>query len=254
MLASAVATLAAIVYPITQVLLLAIAGLLLLHRKHGRSAFVLLAAATGWLYLCSTAMFANALMANLESHFVPRSMQATEPAEVIVLLGGAMRGDVHMGSLPDMNQQADRLVKAVSLYRAGKAPMVLLSGGAHPENRPEAQQMKDLLQVMGVPPQAMLLESRSRTTYDNARYTAEILRARDIKRIILVTSGFHMRRAAAVFRAQGLEVQAAPTDFQRVVAADGGLGLSPAVSNLTRTTLAFHELMGYLVYRLRGWL
>lgn len=249
----AAAALAAFVYPITQVLFLSVTGLVLLHRKHVRSAFVLLAAATGWLYLCSTAMFANALMANLEGHFVPRSLQATETAEVIVLLGGAMRGDVHMGTLPDMNQQADRLVNAVSLYRAGKAPLLLLTGGAHPEYRPEAQQMQDLLQVMGVPPQAMLLETRSRTTYDNARFTAELLQARDVQRIILVTSGFHMRRAVAVFRAQGLDVAAAPTDFQRMVDVDGGLGLSPAVRNLNRTTLAFHELVGYQVYRLRGW-
>ena len=63
-----------------------------------------------------------------------------------------------------------------------------------------------------------------------------------------------MRRAAAAFRAQGVEVRPAPTDFQRIVSAGGGIGLTPGVNNLLRTTLAFHELVGYEVYRWRGWL
>ena len=256
--ASAIAALApllaAFVYPLTQVLLLAVIGLLLLWRRHLRGATVLLAVATMWLYLCSTSLFAGFLMGSLERHFVPRAMSVIAPAEVIVLLGGAMRGDAHMGSLPDMNQQADRLVHAVALYRAGKAPVLLLSGGAHPENRPEAEQMRDILRVMAVPPGAMLLETQSRTTHDNARFSAAMLRERGVQRVILVTSAFHMRRAAAAFAAQGIEVTPAPTDFQRLVGAGGGLGLSPSVANLNRTTLALHELVGYQVYRLRGWL
>jgi uncharacterized SAM-binding protein YcdF (DUF218 family) len=63
-----------------------------------------------------------------------------------------------------------------------------------------------------------------------------------------------MRRAVAAFEAQGLDETPAPTDFQRRVSAGGGIGLSPSVANLNRTTLALHELVGYQVYRLRGWL
>lgn len=247
-------SMAALVYPLTQVLLLAVIGLLLLWRKHARTGATLLTLATIWLYLCSTSMVAGLLMASLERHAVPRAMSVLEPAELIVLLGGAMRGDAHMGSLPDMNQQADRLVQAAALYKAGKAPLLLLSGGAHPENRPEAEQMRDILRVMGVPPGALLLETQSRTTYDNARFSAAMLRQRGVQRVILVTSAFHMRRAVAVFDAQGIEVIPVPTDFQRLVSVSSGLGLAPSVTNLNRTTLALHELVGYQVYRLRGWL
>ena len=254
MLEAALAVTAAAVYPITQVLLLALCGLWLLYRRRLRSASALMALSTLWLYLCSTSLVAGLLMAQLERHFPPRAMSVIEPAGAIVLLGGAMRGDVHMGTLPDMNQQADRLVQAVALYRAGKAPMLVLSGGAHPKHRPEAEQMQQVLQVMGVPGASMVLETRSRTTYDNARFTAGLLQQHGIQRALLVTSGFHMRRAMATFRAQGIDVEAVPTDFQRMIDASGGVGLMPSVANLYRTTLALHELVGYQVYRLRGWL
>ncbi len=63
-------------------------------------------------------------MGTLERGFVPRAMSVIAPADAIVLLGGAMRGDTHMGTLPDLNQHADRLVHAVALYKAGKAPVI----------------------------------------------------------------------------------------------------------------------------------
>ena len=97
-------------------------------------------------------------------------------ADAIVLLGGAIRGDTHMGTLGDLNQQADRLVHAVALYKAGKAPWLLVTGGAA-SRAPGARHeiMRDLLEVMGVPAGAILLEDKSRDTYQNAVYTAQML-------------------------------------------------------------------------------
>ena len=73
-------------------------------------------------------------------------------------------------------------------------------------------------------------------------------------KILLVTSAFHMRRAEGVFAAQGLEVIPAPTDFQRLVGVSTLPGGTPTVSNLWRSTYALHELLGYWVYRYKGWL
>ena len=66
--------------------------------------------------------------------------------------------------------------------------------------------MKEILEVMGVPGRSMLLERNSRNTYDNALYTAVVLNNKNIKRILLVTSAFHMRRAVALFEKQGFDV------------------------------------------------
>jgi uncharacterized SAM-binding protein YcdF (DUF218 family) len=243
-----------LVYPLSLSLLLCALGLVLLQLRWQRRGFYTLLLAVGWLYLCSTALFANFLMASLERGYVPRAMSVLAPADAIVLLGGAMRGDTHMGILPDLNEQADRLVYAAALYKAEKAPLILLTGGAPQGVRTEAQQMKDLLEIMGVPARDLLLENVSRDTHDNAIYSALLLKARGMQRILLVTSAFHMRRAVALFEAQGLEVVPAPTDYQILVGPEILPDGLPMLSNLSRTTHALHEIVGYWVYRWQGWL
>jgi len=243
-----------LVYPLSMSLLLCLLALVFFRLRWNRGSHYTLLLATAWLYLCSTALFADFLMNSLERGYRPRAISVIAPAEAIVLLGGAMRGDTHMGTLPDLNEQADRLLYAVALYKAGKAPLLLLTGGAPEGVRPEAVQMRDLLTIMGVPADRMVLEVQSRDTHDNAVYSAQILRERGIDRILLVTSAFHMRRAVALFEAQGIEVVPAPTDYQQVVGADPLPGWLPLVSNLSRSTHALHEMVGYQVYRWRGWL
>ena len=226
--------------------------ILLFHRI--RAAQVTLLLAVIWLYVCSTALFADFLMGTLERDFRPRAMSVMGEADAIVVLGGATRGDTHMGTLPDLNQQADRLVYAAALYKAGKAPLIVLSGGSHGEARPEAQLMRETLVVMGVPTRDMLLEGASRDTHDNALYTAVVLNGKGVRKILLVTSAFHMRRAAALFAAQGFEVVPTATDYQRLVATPVLPRWLPTVDDLSRTTIALREYAGFWVYRYRCWL
>lgn len=244
-----------IIYPLGTSLLLGFLALVLSQLRWVRSSFYLLLLALGWLYLCSTGLFASYLIGTLERGFMPRAMPDIEPADAIVLLGGAMRGDTYLYTLPDLNQRADRLVYAVALYKAGKAPLVVLTGGGAIEGmRTEAEQMKDHLQVMGVSSEHILLERKSLNTYDNAVYSAQLLKARGMDRILLVTSAYHMRRAVPLFEARGLDVVPAPTDFQQPRTSQVLPGWMPTVGNLYQSTDALHEIVGYWVYRWRGWL
>jgi uncharacterized SAM-binding protein YcdF (DUF218 family) len=242
------------VYPLSQSLLLLVLALLLslLHRTHTAQAFLLLA--VSWLYLCSTALFADFLMATLEDDFPPRAMSVVAPAEAIVVLGGAISGDSHLGTQPNLNQAADRLIHAARLYQAGKAPLVVASGGGQPGFRPEAQLMQETMALMGVPQEAMLLERASRNTHDNARFTAVLLHGKGIRKILLVTSAFHMRRARDLFVAEGFEVVPAPTDYQRLASTPTISRWLPITDDLLRSTLALKEHVGFWVYRYRGWL
>ncbi len=243
-----------LVYPLSQALLLCLLGLLLQLFGRGRSAFAAVGLAAAWLWLCSTALFADVLMGSLEKDFPPRALSATPAVDAIVVLGGATRGDTHMSSLGDLNQQADRLVHAAALYRAGKAPVVMVSGGSARGDRPEAQLMRDILQVMGVPRGSILLEESSRNTHDNAVNASALLKQRGAKRVLLVTSAFHMRRSMALFQGRGLEVTAAPTDYQRLVNSPSVPRWLPTADDLVRTTHALREYVGYWVYARRGWL
>ncbi len=243
-----------LLFPLQQVLLLLLCGLLALWFGRRRLAVILLVTGSLWLYLCSTSTMADYLMGRLESAYPVEPVDSFPRAAAIVVLGGSTRGDIAQGRTADLNAQADRLVFATQLYRLGKAPLVLLSGGSAGHSRPEAQEMAEILGIMGLPESVLLLESQSRNTYENAYYSAQLLEKRGIRRVILVTSAFHMARAQAAFVHQGVEVIPAATDYQ-LLSHDTLLpSLLPSFAALGRTTYALREMAGMLVYRLRGYL
>ncbi len=246
--------LALLVYPLSLSLLLCLLSLLFSRLQWQRSSSWCLLLGVGWLYVSSTTVFADFLTDTLERQFVPRALSVIPEADAIVLLGGATRGDTHLGSLADLNRHADRLVHTAALFKAGKAPVVLVTGGSPSGGRPEASQIKDLLVVMGVPARRILLENVSRNTAENAAFSAQILQSRDMREILLVTSAYHMPRAKGLFDAQGLAVIPAPTDYQQVVSDRVVFRWLPSVDALHQTTDTLHEMVGYVVYRVRGWL
>jgi len=105
----------------------------------------------------------------------------------------------------------------ISLLRAGAAPLLVLSGGGDGA-RPEAEIMRDIALGFGVAAGALLLETRSRNTLENATCSAALLKERGIARVIVVTERYHLFRASLLFRLAGLDVvdRCAPqSDFRR---------------------------------------
>lgn len=241
-----------LVYPLSFSLILALLSLLL--RRWARVSVSLLVVAIIWLYACSTALVADFLMASLENDHRPKAMSVVPRADAIVVLGGATRGDTHWSSMADLNMAADRLTHAVALYKAKKAPLILLSGGSTTGSRPEAEQLRDYLVLMGVPKASVMMERQSLDTQQNALYSAVVLQGRGVKTILLVTSAYHMSRAVPLFQRQGFEVIPAPTDYQRLVGKPAVPRWLPTVDDLGRSTAAIKEYVGFLYYRARGWL
>lgn len=251
---SVVKALSILVNPLTQVLLLLLIGISLLHRNKLPGAMVFLVGSVLWLSLCSSPWVAGTLMGRLEAEYPPMAAQALPEADVIVLLGGAIRGRASSETLADMSDLGDRLLFAAAAFKAGKAPVVLITGGGAPGQIPEASAISDILVVMGVPRDKIRLETRNRVTRDNNRYTAETLADMGAKSILLVTSAFHMRRAMLVFEPLNIIVWPAATDYQ-VLMTTGGASVRdflPSVKALQRTHWVVHELVGYWYYRLLG--
>jgi len=203
--------------------------------------------ALAWLWLWSTPVASHALRSRIEAQAGPNTVAQVTPAALAVVLGGGVGGARPEGRpYPDLESAADRVWHAARLYRARKARLIVLSGGSvRPEEGAEALAMQVLLRDLGVPETATLLEARSTTTAENARFTAQRLQQRGVTTIILVTSALHMRRARAEFERAGLTVNSAPTDFEslgrRCVARDW-LPNSEALDGSAR---AFKELVGY---------
>jgi uncharacterized SAM-binding protein YcdF (DUF218 family) len=98
-----------------------------------------------------------------------------------------------------------RLDHGISLFRAGAAPLLLLSGGGSGPV-PEAEIMRRMALARGVLEAALLVEPGSRDTVENAWETARLLRPRDARSVFLVSDRAHLPRAALLFRLVGLRI------------------------------------------------
>jgi uncharacterized SAM-binding protein YcdF (DUF218 family) len=137
----------------------------------------------------------------------PNPQSATcQEADVIVAISGG-----------DTNARAQ---EAIDLYRHGWAPRIIFSGAAEDttgESNAAAMQQQAL--VEGVPASAILLDQKSVDTAANASYVATIVKSIDAKRLILVTSPYHQRRASIEFTRQlgkSVIIINHPTPFDRL--------------------------------------
>ena len=206
----------ALISPLGTALALWLAALLVCGQKRWRLARVLGVLGFVWLWGWSLPVASHALRGVLESAYPQRSVVDTSAAQAIVVLGGSVRPPEVLGQAPDLTAAADRVWHGARLFHAGKATWLVMSGGsdAFTAATSEAEAMRQLAQDLGVPSRAMLLEERSRNTRQNAQFTAQILKAKGVRRILLVTSALHMRRAVPLFEAQGLTVIPAATDHE----------------------------------------
>jgi uncharacterized SAM-binding protein YcdF (DUF218 family) len=178
-------------------------------------------------------------------------------ADAIVVLGGSVGMPLPPRVYPDLNDAADRVWHAARLYRAGKAPLVIASGGTMPwedQRYREATVMRTLLADWGVPSDAILLEASSANTYQNATNTAALTKKHGVERVLLVTSALHMRRALATFRSAGVNAVPVATDYQVTRTERTLLDAAPSAEALAGSTAAIREYVGYLVYAWRGWI
>jgi len=136
------------------------------------------------------------------------------PFDALVLLGCPARP----GALPP--PAARRVARAVLAYEAGLAKRVVVSGGASWGGAVEADVLAAELVGRGVPESALLLERGSRSTRQNARYTARLVQPLGVRRVGLVSCDFHLPRALFCFRRVGFVAEpvaaiSAPLPFGR---------------------------------------
>lgn len=253
-----------LIYPLGFASLLLLVTVWGIWQKRRRLAMITAIAALVVLWMGSNAWVATRLMQSLEWQNLPP--EPVPEAEAIVVLGGSTRSADWPRPWVDVNEAGDRVLHGAQLYTAGKAPTLILSGGRiawRGGGAPESADMAQIAIAMGVPSSAIIEDPTSLNTYQNAVNVKAILAREEINRILLVTSALHMPRSLAIFRKQGIEAIAAPTDFlvsERAVAEISGtrqailLSLLPDAEHLNDVSRALKEYIGLAVYRLRGWL
>jgi uncharacterized SAM-binding protein YcdF (DUF218 family) len=147
-------------------------------------------------------------------------------ADVIVVLGAALGPEGDLGAV-----LAERVLAGVEAWRAGVAPLLLMTG------KLEAELMRRRAVKLGVPEERVLVETAALTTRENATGCAAIMRAHGLGRAIIVTQTFHRARAMAAFRRVGVDALA--WRFPHMP---------------TRRGMVVREVVARLAYRARGWI
>jgi len=244
---------ASVLAPGNALVLLIIAGLLISQAKRGKVLGRRMIVA-GVAALCFVAVvpLGDWLLTPLETRFAPFRPDGAPVAGIIVLGGSVSEPDAPWFPRPQPDEAADRMFVAAELARAfPQAPVIVSGGPVDPvTHASEADVVARYLMRMGVGPERLLRERRSRDTFENAQFTALLVRPQATQRWLLVTSAFHMPRAMGCFRHAGFNVTAAPADwrgnrkvFRRSWSASG---------NLSKLDLAAKEYIGLAVYKLRG--
>lgn len=235
----------------------AVAALLYRRGRPGPARWLAVAGG-GILLVFGSPLVGEALLGSLEDDYPVLTVAQCPTAGAIVVLGGMTDPPLSPRLEVEVGSSFDRLLHGLRLLQAGKASILVLSGGNIPElsgtHTTEAGQMRELAILCGAPPQALVLEDSSRTTRENAVFTARLLRRRGIDRVLLVTSASHLRRAMGVFTAEGVRATPVPADVRVVERPYRYLQVIPTLWGLECSTWAAKEYVGYWVYRLRGWI
>ena len=227
-------------------------GLVLWQRR--RAALALLLLALVGAYLSSLPITAYLLLDGLQSYpaLAPDTLPRRGTEAVVVLAAGRLYDAPEYGGDTVSGLTLERLRYGVRLSRRSGLPLVVVGG--QPESREQA--LATLMAEAArddfmLPPLA--LETRSRSTWENAAFTAALLARHGIRQTYLVTHAWHMPRAMLAFRAAApaITVLPAPTGF---VVPNNRLWMNglPSPRALYRVHLAFHEYLGLLYYRLKS--
>jgi uncharacterized SAM-binding protein YcdF (DUF218 family) len=205
--------------------------------------------------VCGFSPLGNVLLLTLSERFPAWQEQGRAPDGIIVL-GGAINPDLTaVRGAPEINSSAERMTTAAVLARQFPDAKIVLSGGNanpfHPQST-EAEVGRQLLEGLGVAAARIVMEDRSRNTYENAIFTRETIHPKAGERWLLVTSAYHMPRAMGVFRAAGFAVEAYPVDWRTRGWVDARRPFLTLSGGLGRFDTASHEWVGLAGYWLAG--
>jgi uncharacterized SAM-binding protein YcdF (DUF218 family) len=237
----------AFVLPIMLVIIVILIGLIKNKKK-------LIYIAIGVLYVISTPIFSNNIFKLIEGSEYRKPISAIESADAIVVLSG-MLGINEVGDSTYVEWgDPDRFFGGLALFKAGKANKLIFTGGKMPWNKAkktEGEVLKEYAISNGIPSEKLFVTKDVENTADEAVAVKELISPS--KRIILVTSAFHMYRAKRLFEKEGFEVIAYKVDYK---AAENStitvMDFLPSAENLAMTESGMREIIGRLFYLVKN--
>jgi uncharacterized SAM-binding protein YcdF (DUF218 family) len=209
------------------------------------------------LFVFGNGFLINELFAAWEIPATPIA-DIQQPYDVGIVLTGITSIDQQPRDRVYFEKGADRIMHALQLYKMGKVKHILISGGSGNlvgSKESESEELAEVLRMCGVPETDITIENKSRNTRENALFSAEILQNKfPNQSYLLITSAFHMRRSRGCFEQAKVPVTVFSTDFyskprkftpdRLILPSEGALG---------KWYVLWHEVLGYLVYKIMGY-
>ena len=196
-------------------------------------------------------------MGNLERPYDGKAWEKVDAADAVVMLGGT-HDFSRRSPLPfNLGDTSDRIFSALELIRLGKAKHLVLGGAGYetPKGiRPDSELLEHWMRLWRLPTGEIHLLGACRDTLDEAERTLILARRYQWKRVFLVTSASHLRRAEAVFNRVGIETVPVGCDFIGLDALEAGnqWQIVPTLRSLEITRHWLHETLGWWYYKLKG--
>ena len=230
-----------------------------LWRTRNRRPALAVAAVAGFLTLFGGTPLSAWLLARMEVPYFSQSPDAIGHVDALVQLGGGFGVSQFEPAGFDANAAFDRITAAMTwLDRGITTNLVLGGGGIRVQGRDEleGEALRKWIMPHLSPTVRVYVLSRSRNTRDEAAHSLALAREHGWKRLGLITSASHLRRAVATFRGTGLEIVPIGCDFAGLRQLEGGnhWTIIPSPGNLETTDRWAHEVVGWLYYWVRGWI
>jgi uncharacterized SAM-binding protein YcdF (DUF218 family) len=207
------------------------------------------------LTLCCIPALNFVALGSLEWAYPPLEERPADVQAIVVLAGDIRPADT-IRKKPELGGDTlERCLKAAEVYHQGKPCPIVVSGGKADPDEPgpaPAPVMRDFLLKMGVKPGDLIVESTSRTTYENAVESCKLLEQRGIGKIILVSDSTHLGRALACFRKQGMDAVPCGCRYRATKFGLSLFELLPNPASARSWEMAWHEWLGSLWYWMHG--
>ena len=227
-------------------------GILFLRRRQVLAGILtLLLAAVMWGI--EVAQVPAQLLAGLEEQYLVNHTKEPPKGDAIIVLGGFGSASDNEITGMDFGPAVDRDLTAITLAREGIAKVLVIGGGMSGDDSPEGQVVADWIEDWKLTKAEVVVLSGSRNTRDEAVHSAALAKEREWKRVVLVTSAWHLKRASAAFRKAGLAVDPVGCDFQGTNTLERPRNYVPQSESYCLLKLWLHEVVGYWWYRVRGW-
>ena len=209
------------------------------------------------LYLGSNHFVGRLLLGSLEARYSPVRLEEAGPADAVMVLGGIFGGPrFPEGYVPNMADSSERLEAGIQLQLKHRVQWVVFTGGRIPWEGRDVVEGEDSRRVAisrGVPVDHILITKEVGNTWDEARALSELMKQRGWKRVLLVTSVWHMPRSARLFRAAGVDCVPFPVDYRIDPKRPTTLlDFLPKAEAMADTEMALREYYGYAFYALTG--